>query len=173
MYKPVAKFTKDKYATYGAHHVEQARNFVETEWAKTVRPQLESTQRRAKGQYDQYLAPYIVKASDTLAPFSEQTKDSLLEIYHLSILPAYEAALPYARQGYAHGHHVVAHIIFPNVRAAKDASWKFLFRTLWPQLRVLYGDNVEPQLVRIRERLGRYRDQQKIESAVDGLEPEL
>jgi hypothetical protein len=109
---------------------------------------------------------------DAVTPLYEQTKGSTLEIYHLTLLPTYEAILPYSRQAYAHGHHAVSHIIFPYVRTAKNFTWSFITRTLWPQLRVLYGDNVEPQLVRIRERLGRHRDQQKIESAVEAVESE-
>lgn len=172
IYTPVSTFTKDKYATYGAHRVEQAQKYVEAEWEKTVRPQIQKAQSQAKGQYDVYLGPHVKQASDAAAPYYEQTKDSLLEIYHLSLLPAYEAVLPYSHQAYVHGNHIIAHVIFPHVRSAKDASWTFISRSLWPQLRVLYGANVEPQLVRIQERLGRYRDQQKMESAVEALESE-
>lgn len=126
-----------------------------------------------KEQYDLYLGPHVQKASDAVAPYYEQTKESMLEIYHLSILPTYEAVLPYSQQAYAHGHHAVTHVIFPYVRYGKDVSWTFVTRTAWPRLRILYGDNVEPQLVRIRERLGRHRDQQKLESVVDALDSDV
>lgn len=169
VYTPVATFTKDKYATYGAHRVEQAQGYAEAQWDKTVRPQIHKVQQQAIGQYDTHLGPYVKQASDAVAPYYEQTKKSMEEIYHLTILPTYEAVLPYSRQAYTHGHYAVSYIIFPYVRSAKDVTWSFVLRTLWPQLRVLYGDNVEPQLVRIRERLGRHRDQQKIESAVEAL----
>ncbi|KAF2469361.1 uncharacterized protein BDR25DRAFT_315373 [Lindgomyces ingoldianus] len=167
VYTPVATFAKDKYAVYGAHRVDQAQKYLEAEWDSTLRPQLQNAQKQVTAQYDAHLAPHVKQASDYVAPYYEQTKESMLEIYHLSVLPAYEAALPYAQQSYRHGHHIVSHIIFPYVRSAREISWTFLTRTLWPQLRVLYGDNVEPQLVRIRERLGRYRDGQKIESIFD------
>jgi hypothetical protein len=170
--EPVSTFTKDKYGTYGAHRVEQAQKYAESEWARTVRPQLQNVQDQAKVQYDQYLGPHVLKTQNALTPYYKQTKDSLVEIYHLSLLPTYEAVLPYARQGYAQGNHIVAHIIFPTVRSAQQMTWKFIARTIWPQLRVLYGDNVEPQLVRIQERLGRYKDQQKVESAVDSIHTE-
>ena len=109
-------------------------------------------------------------ATDAVNPYLEQTKKSLIEIYHLSILPAYEAVLPYAHQVYVQGHRVTTRVIFPAVQSGRDAAWKFVSRTLWPYVRVIYGDNVEPQLVRIRERLGRYKDQQKIESVVEAVE---
>ncbi|ORY12981.1 hypothetical protein BCR34DRAFT_282444 [Clohesyomyces aquaticus] len=172
VYTPLATFTKDNYARYGAHRVAQAQNYLEAQWDRTVRPQLQTAQDRVKGQYDVHLAPYVKRATDVAAPYYEQTKDSMQEIYHLTVLPTYEAVLPYAQEGYRYGHHVVSHIVFPYVRTAKDLGWAFVTRTVWPQLRVLYGDNVEPQLVRIRERLGRYRDQQKIESVYETTEPD-
>ncbi|KAF2184083.1 hypothetical protein K469DRAFT_689432 [Zopfia rhizophila CBS 207.26] len=172
VYTPLASFAKDKYSMYGAHRVDQAQKYLEAEWDKTIRPRLENARTRATGQYNLYLAPHIKQASDVVTPYYEQIKDSMLEIYHLTLLPTYEAVLPYSQQGYAHGHHLVVHIIFPHVRSVKDISVKFITRTLWPQLRILYGDNVEPQLVRIRERLGRYKDEKKIESVINAVESE-
>jgi hypothetical protein len=172
VYAPVSTFTKDKYATYGAHRVESAQKYVEAEWDKTVRPQLDNVQAKVKTQYDSHLGPHVKQASDAAAPYYEQAKASMVEIYHLTLLPTYEAVLPYSRQAYKHGNHALVHVVFPNVRAARDVSWAFLSRNVWPQIRILYGDNVEPQLVRIRERLGRHRDQQKIESVVDALPSE-
>ncbi|KAH7377641.1 hypothetical protein BKA66DRAFT_443193 [Pyrenochaeta sp. MPI-SDFR-AT-0127] len=170
VYTPAATFTKDKYATYGAHRVEHARKYAEAQFDKSVRPQLQNAQDKVTGQYDLYLGPHVKKASDAAAPYYDQTKASLEEIYHLSVLPAYEASLPYLRKAHMHGHHLLVDIVFPHVRSARDASWAFVVRTVWPQLRVLYGDNVEPQLVRISERLGRYRDQQKVESVADAVD---
>ncbi len=46
----------------------------------------------------------------------------------------------------------------------------FFDRTLWPSMRILYGENVEPQLVRISERLGRYRDGKKVKAAADAVD---
>jgi hypothetical protein len=170
VYSPVAKFTTDQYATYGAHRVDQAKKYSTSQWDRSVRPQIQAAQGKVQGQYDIYLGPHVKAVSTAAAPYYEQTKASLDEIYHLSVLPAYEASLPYLRKAHAQGNHVVVNLIFPYVRAGKDATSAFLMRTLWPQVRVLYGDNVEPQLVRISERLGRYRDQQKVESVVDAMD---
>lgn len=169
VYTPASKFTQDQYAKYGAHRVEQGRKYAEAKWDKTVRPQIQTAQGKAKDQYDLYVGPHVQTVSKAAAPYYDQTKASLGEIYHLSVLPAYEASLPYLRKAHAQGNYVVVNVIFPHVQSAKDATFAFLMRTVWPQLRVLYGDNVEPQLVRISERLGRYRDQQKVEAAVDAV----
>jgi hypothetical protein len=169
IYTPAAAFTKDKYAVYGAHRVEQAKQQAIAGWDKAVRPHLQTAQDKIQGQYDDHLGAHVKKASDAAAPYYSQTKDTLNTVYHSSVLPTYEASLPYLRKARIQGHHLVADVIFPNVHAAKDITWTFLVRNVWPQLRILYGDNVEPQLVRISERLGRYRDQQKMESVADAV----
>lgn len=167
VYTPAAGFTKQQYATYGAHRVEQARKQAEAGWDKTVRPHLHTAQNAAQAQYDAYLGHHVKRATDAAGPYYHQIKTGSSSVYHKSLLPAYEASRPYLRKARVQGRHVVVDVVFPHVRSAKDVSWAFLLRTVWPQLRVLYGDNVEPQLVRISERLGRYRDQQKVESVVD------
>ncbi|KAI8931444.1 hypothetical protein NX059_011771 [Plenodomus lindquistii] len=170
VYTPVSTFTKDKYAVYGAHRVELAKKYAEAQYDKSIRPQVQVAQDKVKGQYDQYLGHHVKAASDAAAPYYDQTKASLGEIYHLTLLPAYETSLPYMRKAHAVGHQFLVDTVFPHVNVAKDATWAFILRTVWPQLRVLYGDNVEPQLVRISERLGRYRDQQKVESVVHAVD---
>jgi hypothetical protein len=172
VYTPAASFTKKQYATYGAHRVEQAKQQAGASWDKTVRPHLQTAQDAVKGQYDVYLGHHVKKASDAASPYYDQTKATLNDAYHKSFLPAYEASLPYLHKARVQGRHVVVDVIFPHVRSAKDVTWAFLLRNVWPQLRLLYGDNVEPQLVRISERLGRYRDQQKVESVVNAVESE-
>ncbi|CAN9090032.1 unnamed protein product [Alternaria alternata] len=169
---PITTFAQDNYATYGAHRVEHARKYAETQYEKSIRPQLENAQKQVKGQYDVYLGPHVKKATDAAAPYYNDLKTSSEEIYVHTLLPAYEQSKPYLQQGHAYGHHVLVDIVYPHVHTAKDATWAFVLRTVWPQLRVLYGDNVEPQLVRISERLGRYRDQQKIESVVSAVDAE-
>ncbi|KZM26183.1 uncharacterized protein EKO05_0000433 [Ascochyta rabiei] len=172
VYTPAASFTKKQYTTYGAHRVEQARKQAEAGWDKTVRPHLQNAQNAAQAQYDVYLGHHVKRASDAASPYYDQIKTGSSSAYHKSLLPAYEASRPYLRKARVQGRHVIVDVVFPHVRSAKDITWAFLVRNIWPQLRVLYGDNVEPQLVRISERLGRYRDQQRVESVVDAVESE-
>ncbi|KAJ4403823.1 hypothetical protein N0V91_006336 [Didymella pomorum] len=170
VYTPAASFTKKQYETYGAHRVEQAQKQALAGWDKTVRPHLQTAQNAAQTQYDAYLGHHVKRASDVASPYYNQARASSNDIYHKSLLPAYEASLPYLHKARVQGRHVIVDVVFPHVRSAKDVTWSFLLRSVWPQLRILYGDNVEPQLVRISERLGRYRDQQKVESVVDAVD---
>lgn len=170
VYTPAASFTKQQYNTYGAHRVDQAQKQALAGWDESVRPHLQTAQSAAQAQYDTYLKPHVKTATDAASPYYSQAKASSNALYHNSVLPAYEASLPYLHKARVQGRHVIVDVVFPYVRSAKDITWSFLLRNVWPQLRILYGDNVEPQLVRISERLGRYRDQQKVESVVDAFD---
>lgn len=172
VYTPAASFTKKQYATYGAQRVDQAQKQALASWDKTVRPHLLTAQTAAQTQYDAYLGPHVQKAFEAASPYYNQVRTSSETAYHKSFLPAYEASLPYLHKARVQGRHVIVDVVFPHIRSAKDVTWAFLIRNVWPQLRVLYGDNVEPQLVRISERLGRYRDQQKVESVVHAVDDE-
>ena len=57
----------------------------------------------------------------------------------------------------------------PYTQWAWTSTAAFVNRTLWPRLTILYGENVEPQLVRISERLGRYRDGKKAKAVVESV----
>ena len=58
----------------------------------------------------------------------------------------------------------------PYTQWAWTTASVFLDRTVWPKVRILYGENVEPQLVRIGERLGRYRDGKKLKAVIDEVD---
>lgn len=121
-------------------------------------------------QYNTYLHPHVGKVTDAVGPYYETIKDTAVTQYHSLLVPTYSFALPYARQGYTFGHYYTTNIILPYARWTEATLRAFLLRNVWPRLRILYGDNVEPQLMRISERLGRYKDSKKIESVVDALD---
>ncbi len=167
---PATAFTKQKYDTFAAPRVAEAQKYAQSQWEKSVRPQLQTAQAKAKAQYDTSLAPHVDKASAAVLPYYENARSTVLETYHKKALPAYTASLPYAQQAYAQGHHLIADVVYPYVRTVRQSSSSFLQRTIWPRLRILYGENVEPQLMRISERLGRYKDGKKLEAAVESIE---
>jgi hypothetical protein len=171
VYTPVSKFTLQNYEVYGAPKIAQLRAYAEKEWESKARPQIEAVRTTIQTQYGTYLHPHIEKATGAIQPYYNQATSAATTHYHHTLIPAYNAALPYGRKFYSHGHHVTANIVFPYVRYAEASSRHFLTRILWPKLRILYGDNVEPQLTRISQRMGRYRDSKKLESIVEASTP--
>ena len=167
---PMVTFGKRTYQSYGAPRVDQAQAFGVTQWQKNVVPQWEVARQHAKVTYDASIAPHVNKVSDAASPYYSTVKDAGLQTYNDRVLPAYTKAKPYALQAYSTGHGFAVNTALPSGKLAWSSAVVFFDRTLWPKLRVLYGENVEPQLVRIGERLGRYRDGKKLKAAVEEVD---
>lgn len=170
VYTPSVKYGRESYTKYGAPRVDQVRGYGQEKWMKILKPQMDTAQAQVKTQYDSTLAPHVGKASAAAAPYYTASRHKVVQIYGSQILPAYEACRPYAQKTYTLGHKLVIDTGLPYVRSASATTFVFLDRILWPKLRILYGENVEPQLVRIGERLGRYRDGKKLQAAMDDID---
>ena len=134
---------------------------------KVVKPQLDAAQVWVQRYYDASLAPQLNKISAATTPYYIASRNKSLDIYDLYLLPAFVASRPYAEKTYVTGRRIAVDNGLPYAQSAWASMVIFVDRTLWPKLRVLYGQNVEPQLVRIGERLGRYRDGKKLKAVVE------
>ncbi|KAL8383407.1 hypothetical protein RB595_006928 [Gaeumannomyces hyphopodioides] len=143
---------------YGAPAAAKAQALGHAQWQKTVQPQLLKYQTLARAKYDVSLAPHVDRASAAAAPYYDIARTSALQTYHEVILPTYDFVQPYALQGYAAASHFAANTAVPSAVWAWNKTYIFLDSTVWPQVRVIYTDTVEPQLVRIGKRLGRYNN---------------
>lgn len=169
VYNPLISFGTQAYQAYGALPLSKIRKYSDERWAKTVKPKIDVAQLQAIRQYNLNVAPHLSKASAASRPYYNAVKDNMLQIYHEQIHPAYISSRPFAEKTYNYVYNIAVESVFPHVKSAWTSMIIFVDRTLWPWLRVLYGENVEPQLFRISERLGRYRDGRKFKAAVDDV----
>lgn len=160
------------YQQYGAPRVAQARKISVEQWEKTVKPQLDVARKQAGAQYDATLAPHVKKVQDTVQPYYDQVRTSANDIWELEIQPVYRNTAPYAQKIYAQGQDFAVNTALPHAQYAGNTAWAFWARQVWPKIRVLYGENVEPQLHRITERLGRYKDGKRLEAEIKSMESE-
>ncbi|KFY29399.1 hypothetical protein V493_02387 [Pseudogymnoascus sp. VKM F-4281 (FW-2241)] len=155
---------------YGAPRVAQAQAIGKEQWEKQIHPQVAKLNKLAQEQYEKTLAPHVQTVAATTIPYAKFAKENALQTYYASILPAYAAVEPYAQQAYEVGKTFTVNTGIPYTQWAWTSGVAFLDRTIWPKVRILYGENVEPQLIRIGERLGRYRDGKKLQSVVDDVD---
>jgi hypothetical protein len=155
---------------YGAPRVAQAQAYGQAQWEKNLQPQVVKFQAIAAEQYHQHLAPHLEKAAVALGPYYDIASTNALQTYYEFLLPAYTTVQPYAVQGYDIASDFTVNTAIPYTQWALTTTGTFLERTVFPKLRILYGENVEPQLVRIGERLGRYRDGKKLQAIVDEID---
>ena len=169
VYQPTLQLSKDSYYNYGAPRVDQAREYGTAQWERNLKPQLDTATEYAKSAYDSSIGPHVQQALSLAKPYYDAGTRTVDEIYTTRILPAYTVARPYADKAYAMTHKVVIGTGLPYAQWIANSVITFMDRTIWPQLRILYGENVEPQLMRIGERLGRYRDSQKLKQAMEEI----
>lgn len=143
-------------AKYGGPRLAQAQAVGQAQWEKNVQPELLKYQALAKTKYDQALAPHVDQAVAAVSPYYEVARTNALQTYHDLILPTYVTVQPYAQQAYDTASTFTTETAIPSAAWAWNKIYVFLDDTVWPQLRVLYVENVEPQLHKIGQRLGRY-----------------
>lgn len=115
------------------------------------------------------MAPYTTKAKGVVQPYYYNAIQGLREIYEVRVLPRYKVASPYVEQTYYHGQKFVLETALPFADWVGNRTIVYISRIVWPRLQILYGENIEPQLSRIGQRLGRYRDSKKIEQVIESV----
>jgi len=107
---------------------------------------------------------------DLVRPYYESIHTSANDLWELELQPAYHIAAPYARRAYRQAHRFTTNTALPYAQYGGNVAWTLIYRHVWPTVQVLYGENVEPQIMRIKQRLGRYKDEKMIEAAVESIE---
>lgn len=170
VYAPSINFGKETYETYGAPRIDEVTRYAQDQWVRNLKPQIEAAQAKYSKRYNSTLAPQVSKVSAATLPYFQAGRERVLVIYNTQLLPAFTASRPYAEQVYAFGHKAAIENGLPYIQSGWAYTTIFVKLTLWPQIRILYGENVEPQLLRISERLGRYRDGNRLEAVVEDID---
>ncbi|KAI9773702.1 MAG: hypothetical protein M1839_002036 [Geoglossum umbratile] len=164
---PVFGLGRQSYENYCAPRVGKVREYGLRKWQNTVWPRLEATTGKAWERYNTHLASHVSKAIAVSTPYYELARDNLLLTYYSHLVPAYTSSIPYIEGTYAYGRGFAVHTGIPYAKGVWRGTTIFVDRILWLKVRVLYGENVEPQLVRIGQRLGSYRNGKRIRTAAD------
>lgn len=143
---------------YGGPRVAQAQALGYAQWQKNVHPQILKYQATAKARYHETISPYVNRATTAATPYYEIAQTNALQTYHEVLVPAYAFVQPYAIQGYDAAYDLTKNTVVPSTVWAWKQTYAFLDSAVWPHVRDLYALKVEPQLVRIGQRLGRYNE---------------
>ncbi|KAI1828274.1 hypothetical protein F4861DRAFT_489454 [Xylaria intraflava] len=155
---------------YGGPRLAQVQAYGRAQWERSVQPQILEYQALAKVQYDRAISPYVDQAATIIAPYYDIARTNALQTYHEFLVPTYTFVQPYATQSYDAAYGLTKHTIIPSVIWLWNKTYAFIDSAVWPHLRDIYVLKVEPQLVRIGERLGRYREK-RTKPAVEETEP--
>jgi hypothetical protein len=136
--------------------MQQVQALGKAQWDKSIQPQVEKYQGLARAQYDEKLAPHINRVSTAFAPYYDIARTSSLQTYHEILVPAYQFVQPHLLDGYRATSAFTSNTVVPGFVWTWNKTYAFLDGTVGPQMRAIYVENVEPQLVKIGKRLGRY-----------------
>ncbi|RFU76645.1 hypothetical protein TARUN_5585 [Trichoderma arundinaceum] len=143
---------------YGAPWVAKGQEQAWAQWEKHGQPQVAQLRALSQKQYEQTIAPHLERAGEVVGPYYEIGRANSLQLYHEYLLPTYELVQPYAIQGYSAASSFTTGTALPAAHWTWAKTNAFLNKAVWPQIRMVYVENVEPQLVRIGERLERYKN---------------
>ncbi|CCC10463.1 hypothetical protein SMAC4_08016 [Sordaria macrospora] len=146
---------------YAQPRITKAQAYTKTQWQKTLQPQLVKYQKLAKTHYEQSVGPHVKQLSTAAGPYYEIARTNALQTYHGVVVPSYHYVEPYAHKGYKATSAFAASTVLPSTRWAWHKTSLFLDGTVMPHLRVIYSENVEPQLLKIGQRLGRHTTSNK------------
>jgi hypothetical protein len=142
---------------YGGPWIQKGQQQVLDQWQKNGQPQLARVQAQTQEKYDHIIAPRLGQVSEAVGPYYEIVRTNGNQILYEYLLPGCAVIQPYATQGYLVVADLTTNNALPAVWWAWNNTYAFVDTTVWPQLRSIYLGNVEPQLVRIGKRLGRYK----------------
>lgn len=170
IYTPTAKFTKDNYAKYGAPRFEKAWEYGSGQWETIAVPRLQMVCDSVTDIYNTSVEPHRKNVVSTINPYYTVAHERAQHLYESYFLPSYLQTKPFLNKAYIYGHDVLAESIFPYVQKVWSLVMAFMDSTVLPRVTGLYSQNVEPQLIRIGQKLASYREGRKLRAVVDEVD---
>ncbi|KOS22222.1 hypothetical protein ESCO_001537 [Escovopsis weberi] len=143
---------------YGGPLVDKAREKASEQWMRHAQPTVTRVREQFHQSYDQHVSPHLRTLSELSQPVLRVGRKTLQQLYFEVLLPQFEFTKPYALQGYDAASDFTTAKAFPALHWVWSKTTAFLDKAVWPQVRMVYVENIEPQLVRIGERLERYKN---------------
>lgn len=170
IYTPVSKIANQGYDAYGAPALDRAGKYGHQQWEAVAVPQLRSIQNKANDLYTAIIDPHVQQVIVLTSPYLGAVNTKASEVNEKYFQPLYVRSKPFIGKIYSSGQHILSGTVAPLVQKTWSSFLVFTKGTVWPFLTGLYSENVEPQLVKIGERLASYREGKKLRAVVDEYE---
>lgn len=167
VYTPIASFSKSSYQNYAAPRVAQALQAAEDNWDAVVAPKLQSIKAQSLDRFDAAIKPRFAYLESSIVPHYQSAAAYGQFIKDGYIMPTYTRSKPFLEKSYLTFHDFSTQTLIPFTCKAWSSTITFVTGTLRTQITALYTENVEPQLVRIGEKLASYREARNWKPTVD------
>lgn len=169
VYTPVAKIAKSGYEKYGAPAWQQAQAYGAAQWKVQVTPRLEAAQDQAHRLYMAQVDPYVQQGVAVVSPYYQKANNAAVTVYWDHFVPFYTRSQPFIGKTYSTGQAVLTTHVMPGARYTWSSLVYFANSSLWPQITGLYSEQVEPQVVKIGQRLASYREGKRLRAVVEDM----
>ncbi|KAE8138274.1 hypothetical protein BDV38DRAFT_270742 [Aspergillus pseudotamarii] len=157
VYTPAADVAKLGYDKYGAPALDQAHAYGSKQWEKQVAPLVQSAKDGASELYNAEVAPQVRRVTAAVSPYYQMANSAFETTCVGYIQPFLARTRPFIGKTYTSGQNVLTTTVMPYVQTSWSSVIYFVNSWLWPQVTGLYSENVEPQLVKIGQRLASYQ----------------
>lgn len=170
VYTPISKVAKRGYEKYGAPAWQQARVFGEAQWKAQITPRLEAARVQAHQLYAAQVDPYVQQGLSVVSPYYQKAYGAAKAAYWDQFVPLYTRSQPFIGKTYSTGQQVLTTHVMPGARYTWSSVVYFANSSLWPSVTGLYSEQVEPQLVKIGQRLASYREGKRLRAVVEEMD---
>lgn len=167
VYTPAANVARQGYNKYGAPAWDQAQNYAQRQWETQVIPQLQSVRGHINGLYMTQVDPSIQRGKAAVLPHYEKANDALRSAYWDHVFPYYARSRPFIGKTYTSGQDMLTTTVLPYAQGTWASVISFAKCEVFPKITGLYSETVEPQLVKIGQRLASYREGKRLRGILD------
>ncbi|KAJ5888705.1 hypothetical protein N7495_008746 [Penicillium taxi] len=173
VYQPVLKTSRTSYEKYGASVLQQAQEYGAFQWNAQVSPRMQIVQDKAYQLYLVKVDPYIKNGVAIVEPYYQLAQKTAITVYWDHLVPFYTRSQPFIGKTYSTGHKVLTTHVLPSAHYTWSSVIYFANSSLWPHVTGLYSEQVEPQLVKIGQRLASYREGRRLRGVVEDIDSTL
>lgn len=170
VYAPASKVAKSGYEKYGAPAWQQVQVYGAAQWNAQVTPRVEAAQHKASQLYAAEVDPYVQQGVAAVSPYYQKASSAATTVYWNHFVPFYTRSQPFIGKTYTAGQNVLITHVLPGAKYTWSSAVYFANSSLWPHLTGLYSEQVEPQLVKIGQRLASYREGKRLRAVVEDLD---
>ncbi|PYH45864.1 uncharacterized protein BP01DRAFT_397696 [Aspergillus saccharolyticus JOP 1030-1] len=167
VYTPTSRVVRRGYESYGVPALNKAQIYGQEQWEVQVVPHLNAVKDKVTTLYISEVYPYIQRAEEVVIPPYRKASGAVRSVCVDYLLPFGAKYQPFIGKTYTSGQQILTTTILPNAQSSWSNTIQFIRGTLWPKIASLYWENVEPQLVKIGERLASYREGKGPRNIVD------
>ncbi|KAL3467234.1 hypothetical protein BJX64DRAFT_192529 [Aspergillus heterothallicus] len=170
VYTPASSIAKQGYEAYGAPALDKAQAYGRQQWDAIVVPHIQTAKTKANDWYEAQVAPHVQQVTTTVSPYYQKVHGVYWTALDGYVLPFCAKYRPFIGKTYASGQEILTTTVLPYAHTTWFHTVFFVNNSVWPKISNLYSENVEPQLVKIGQRLASYREGKRLRSATDEVD---